>query len=177
MEGPAARGRRRRWRAGAGDLGRPEMGKTAWAAMQGSRRCVAPWRGRGRRGGAFGHSGGVERRWWLRLRRAAATAVLGCASERAREERRRNGESESGPGGCVASSGRRGDRQRGRRWPGRVPARSGHAPASYCPRRKTTGMATVVGWAATVEGQVSGLPGERQVVLLSLSISVFISVF
>ena len=34
-----------------------------------------------------------------------------------------------------------------------------------------------VGWAATVEGQVSGLPGERQVVLLSLSISVFISVF
>ena len=38
-------------------------------------------------------------------------------------------------------------------------------------------MAAVVGWAATVEGQVSGLPGERQVVLLSLSISVFISVF
>ena len=60
---------------------------------------------------------------------------------------------------------------------GRVPARSGHAPASYCPRRKTTGMAAVVGWAATVEGQVSGLPGERQVVLLSLSISVFIYLF
>ena len=138
MEGPAARGRRRRWRAGAGDLGRPEMGKTAWAAMQGSRRCVAPWRGRGRRGGAFGHSGGVERRWWLRLRRAAATAVLGRASERAREERRRNGESESGLGGCVASSGRRGDRQRGRRWPGRVPARSGHAPAPTGARRKAT---------------------------------------
>ena len=35
--GPAARGRHRRWRAGAGDLGRPEMGETAWAAMQGSR--------------------------------------------------------------------------------------------------------------------------------------------
>ena len=99
---------------------------------------------------------------------------------RVREPEKREestGESESGPGGCVASSGRRGDRQRGRRWPGRVPARSGHAPASYCPRRKTTGMAVVVGWAATVEGQVSGLPGERQVVLLSLSISVFISVF
>ena len=31
-------------------------------------------------------------------------------------------------------------------------------------------MAAVVGWAATVEGQVSGLPGERQVVLLSLSL-------
>ena len=57
-----------RRRSKAGDLGRPEMGKTAWAAMQGSRRCVAPWRGRVRRGGAFGHSGGVERRWWLRLR-------------------------------------------------------------------------------------------------------------
>ena len=105
LEGPAARGRRRRWRAGAGDLGRPEMGKTAWAAMQGSRRCVAPWRGRGRRGKAFGHSGGVERRWWLRLRRAAATAVLGHASERAREERRRNGGSESGPGGAWHPQG------------------------------------------------------------------------
>ena len=84
------------------------------------------------------------------------------------------GESESGPGRCMASSGRRGDRQRGRRWPGHVPARSGHAPASYCPRRKTTGMAAVVGWAATVEGQVSGLPGERQVVLLSLSLFYFL---
>ena len=38
-------------------------------------------------------------------------------------------------------------------------------------------MAAVVGWAATVEGQVSGLPGERQVVLLSLSLSLLFSVF
>ena len=36
-------------------------------------------------------------------------------------------------------------------------------------------MAAVVGWAATVEGQVSGLPGERQVVLLSLSLSLSLS--
>ena len=100
------------------------------------------------------------------------------AREGGRAEKGRSmGESESGPGGCVASSGRRGDRQRGRRWPGRVPARSGHTHASYCPRRKTTGMAAVVGWAATVEGQVSGLPGERQVVLLSLSLFLIISVF
>ena len=35
-------------------------------------------------------------------------------------------------------------------------------------------MAAVVGWAATVEGQVSGLPGERQVVLLSLSLFYFL---
>ena len=46
--GPAARGRHRRWRAGAGDLGRPEMGETAWAAMQGSR-CRTGWRRRCRR--------------------------------------------------------------------------------------------------------------------------------
>ena len=90
-------------------------------------------------------------------------------------EKREEGTGESerslgGKGECMAFSGRRGDRQRGRRWPGRVPARSGHTPTSYCPRRKTTGMAAVVGWAATVEGQVSGLPGERQVVLLSLSL-------
>ena len=42
-------------------------------------------------------------------------------------------------------------------------------------------MAAVVGWAATVEGQVSGLPGERQVVL-SLSLfyflfSIFLQIF
>ena len=39
----------------------------------------------------------------------------------------------------MASSGQRGDRQRGRRWPGRVPARSGHAPAPTGARRKATG--------------------------------------
>ena len=60
------------------------------------------------------------------------------------EKGRSTGESESSPGGCVASSGRWGDGQRGRRWPGHVPARSGHTPASYCLRRKTTWMAAVV---------------------------------
>ena len=80
------------------------------------------------------------------------------------------GESESGPGGCVASSGRRGDRQRGRRWPGRVPARSGHAPASYCPRRKTTGMAAVVGWADSAGPPGGWASGKRQV---SPSLSLF----
>ena len=151
MEGPAARGRRRRWRAGAGDLGRPKMGKTAWAAMQGSRRCVAPWRGRGHRGGAFGHSSGVERRWWLRLRRAAATAVLGRASERAREEG--IGESESGPGGAWHPQG---DGETGREAGGGL---------GVCPRAPATRLrllarggrrqgGEVVGWACQLGRQV-----------------------
>ena len=76
---------------------------------------------------------------------------------RVREPEKREegmGESESGPGGCVASSGRRGDRQRGRRWPGRVPARSGHAPAPTGARRKATGGWEVVGWACQLGRQV-----------------------
>ena len=161
----------------AGDLSDPREKKAMQTAMQGGRAHVTHRGGRGRLGGASCSVGGAWGGRWPRQQQAAATgSARACVGERA-EEGRGTGESEGGPGGCVASSGHRGDRQRGRRWPGRVPARSGLARASYCPRRKTTGMAAVVGWAATVEGQVSGLPGERQVVLLSLSISVSIYLF
>ena len=60
-----------------------------------------------------------------------------------------------------------------RRWPGRAPACVGHAPVPAGARRKVTGGGGSGDGLGRAAGP-GGLPGERQVVLLSLSISVFI---
>ena len=61
----------RRW------LGCPRLKTRAKAAMQGLRRCVAQWGGRGSRGGADGLVEGARGGLWQRLRRSAARDALG----------------------------------------------------------------------------------------------------
>ena len=67
------------WRRGAvaGDLGCPRLKTRAKAALQGFRRSVARWGGRGSRGGADGLVGGARGGLWRRLRRSAARDALG----------------------------------------------------------------------------------------------------
>ena len=148
------------------------------AAMQGFRRPVERWGGRGSRGGApelVGGARGGQRRW---LWRTAATVVFGRARERARERRGEPGESEREQGRGVASSrasseeGRAG--KQGERWRGAVArARAGHTPLPLSGRRR---QRREVGWAGCWLGQPAGWaaqwrsPGK----LLLLFISVFL---
>ena len=62
----------------------------------------------------------------------------------------------------------------GRRWPGRVAARAGRVPVLLAEEEGDRGGSG--GGLGRAAGP-GGLPGERQVVLLSLSISVFIYLF
>ena len=72
----------RRW------LGCPRLKTRAKAAMQGLRRCVARWGGRGSRGRANGLVGGA--REWLYM--VAATAIGGEVRARPSREREREGD-------------------------------------------------------------------------------------
>ena len=110
----------------------------------------------------------------------AANGGVGCARVwRGREQRRggrSTGGSERGPGGGVAlretSRGRR--RQPGREELASSAARvQAHSCSHWQEEDDRRGSGDGLGRAAGP----GGLPGERQVVLLSLSISVFIYLF
>ena len=114
-----------------------------WAAMQGFRRPVERWGGRGGRGGApelvGGARGGRRRLLW----RTAATVVFGRVRERARERREepRESEREQGGGRGVVrgiETRRGGAGRQASRWRGAVArARAGHTPLPLS-RTKTT---------------------------------------
>ena len=73
----AGSGKRRWWRIDGEDPRRPEMGKTAWAAMQGVRQGMGWWRGRAGRGGASGRNDEARQWLWPRRRSSAAVAPFG----------------------------------------------------------------------------------------------------
>ena len=128
------------------------------AAMQGFRRPVERWGGRGGCGGASElvreARGGRRRLLW----RTAARVVLGRVRERARERREELRESEREQGGGVASSGASSEEGRaGRqpsRWRGAVArARAGHTPLPLSGRRR---QRREVGWAGCWLGRPAG---------------------
>ena len=133
------------------DLRWPRRGTATWAAMQGFRRPVDRWEGRGGRGGASGLVGGAREGRWLQLRRTASAAALcfgrgGEGGEAGREGRGAR-ESEGGQGdrdGLRKSSTRPGARRQagGGRAAVRVRARS-----SFGARGGRRRRAAVVGWA------------------------------
>ena len=89
--GSASSGRSWRRRIDRRRLGCPRLKTRAKAMMQGLRRCVARWGGRGSRGGANGLVGGAREWLWWQLRRSAARYALG---HRGREREGDEGESE-----------------------------------------------------------------------------------
>ena len=75
------------------------------AAMQGFRRPVERWGGRGGCGGASELVGGARGGRRRLLRRTVATVVFGRVRERARERKERAGESEREQGGSGRAAG------------------------------------------------------------------------
>ena len=171
------------WLAGSGtsgssrfdgdDLRWPRRGTATWAAMQGFRRPVKQWGGRGGRGGASGLVGGAREGRWLQLRRSMSAAALcfgrgGEGGEAGREGRGAR-ESEGGQGdrdGLRKSSTRPGARRQA--GAGRTAVRV-RARSSFGARGGRRRRAAVVGWAACWLGQTGRSPGK----LLLLFISVF----
>ena len=152
--------RRRRW-------SEPEEGNGDVAAMQGFRRGLAWWGGRGSRGGAselLGGARGGRRRW---LRRTAATVCFGRERERAREKRGRVSESRGDRDGLRTSSTRPGGRRQagGGRAAARARARSSFG--AWGGRRRG---ATVLGWVDCWLGRPAGWAAQ-------VSLSPFFSVF
>ena len=134
------------------------------AAMQGFRRPVERWGGRGGCGGASelvgGARGGRRRLLW----RTAATVVFGRVRERARERRGEPGESEREEGGrrgVVWGIERGGEgRQAGREVAWRGGARAPATLPSLCRDEDDRGgrwAGPAAGWA----GQLAGLHREE----------------
>ena len=98
------------------------------AAMQGLRRSVARWGGRGHRGGASGLIGRARGGRWLRRQRTVVTAPLGFGRESETEEGERTRESERasrGSRGVLRATGRQAGMQE---VAGAWPAHDEHAP-------------------------------------------------
>ena len=133
--------------------------------MQGFRRPVERWGGRGGRGGAPELSGGARGGRWRLLWRTAAMVAFGHGRGRARERREEPRESEREQGRAWRRPGHRGrreGRQAGREGGGvaRWRARAGHTPLPLS-RTKTT--EEEAGWAACWLGRpaTAGLHREE----------------
>ena len=143
--------RRRRW-------SEPEEGNGDVAAMQGFRRPVEGWGGRGGRGGAPELVGGARGVRGRLLWRTAATVVFGRVRERTRERREEprrvresRGEAWRRPG-HRARRGGQASRERGgmARWRARAPA----TLPSLCRGRRR--QRREVGWAGCWLGRPAG---------------------
>ena len=135
--------------------------------MQGFRRPVEQWGGRGGRGGApelvGGARGGRRRLLW----RTAARVVFGHVRERARERSEELRESEREQGGVSSSGASSEEGRAGRqpsRWRGAVArARAGHTPLPLS-RTKTTeeggGLGRLLAGPASWMGCTGRSPGK-----------------
>ena len=150
------------------------------ATLQGFRRAVDRWGGRGGRGGAVGGVGEARRWLWPRGSSSAATAAFGSGRERKSRGAGPRGRVRGVRGGGVASPGvEEGGNQAGggqggsRRWP-RPLGRAPRLASAYWQRKKRTRGGGGLGRAGPVLLGCTGMwPGKT----LSLFYFYFSSVF